>query len=314
MNTPSKKLALSIVIPVYRSALILPQLVGRINKVLDDLGAEAEIVLVNDGSPDQSWEVIKALRVKCSRLRGINLMRNYGQHAALLAGINESSGAIIVTMDDDLQTPPEEMPKLLNELAKGFDLVYGIRKREQHGRVRNLLSIATKRLMNRLLGVGVATSISSYKAFRSELKHTFKGHTGPVVFIDAMLCWGTTNISKVVVEHQQRLAGISGYNFTRLVLHAISMATSFSQKPLQMASLIGMTATAFGVFLFAYVIFEYVFLGVPVRGFTFLAAVLTFFAGVQLFVLGVIGEYLAHMHQKLIGMPGYSVRDRTDRE
>jgi glycosyltransferase involved in cell wall biosynthesis len=302
-------LELSVVIPVYGSEKLIPELIRRLEVVLDDIGRPAEIILVNDCSPDGSWNVIRLLQASNTRLRGINLMRNYGQHAALLAGIQASRGAVVVTMDDDLQTPPEEIPKLLTALEGGFDLVYGTREREQHGLFRNLCSVTAKRLLTRLLGIGVATSITSYKAFRSELRGCFSSPTGPVVFIDAILCWGTTRIGTVRVRHEPRPEGPSGYNLRRLIGHTINMVTSFSQIPLQIASLIGMVAMLLGLLLFLYVLADFAFRGTPVRGFTFLAAAITLFSGVQLFVLGVIGEYLARMHQKLIGMPAYSVRD-----
>ena len=294
---------------MYGSEKLIPELVRRLEVVLDDLGRRAEIILVNDCSPDESWNVIRDLQASNPRLRGINLMRNYGQHAALLAGIQASRGAVVVTMDDDMQTPPEEIPKLLTTLEGGFDLVYGTREHEQHGLFRNLCSVTAKKLLNRLLGIRVATSITSYKAFRSELRSSFASQTGPVVFIDAILCWATTRIGTVGVRHEPRLQGPSGYNFKKLIRHTVNMVTSFSQVPLQIASFIGLATMLFGFLLFLYVLLDFVFQGNPVKGFTFLSAAITLFSGVQLFVLGVIGEYLARMHQKNIGMPAYSVRD-----
>jgi undecaprenyl-phosphate 4-deoxy-4-formamido-L-arabinose transferase len=163
--------------------------------------------------------------------------------------------------------------------------------------------------VNKLLGVRVATSITSYKAFRGELRDAFNAQTGPVVFIDAILCWGTTKIGTTVVRHEPRPDGSSGYVFSKLALHAINMVTSFSQLPLQIASVLGFVVMLFGFVLFIYVWADFAFRGTPVRGFTFLGAALTLFSGVQLLVLGVIGEYLARMHQKSIGMPAYMVRE-----
>ena len=309
MKTDSQPVELSVVVPVYRSEHLLAVLVRRIEDVFDKLGLSAEIILVNDCSPDGSWSVIKELQTSRVRLHGINLMRNYGQHAALLAGIQASRGAVIVTMDDDLQTPPEEMPKLLEVLGQGNDVVYGIREREQHGRFRNFCSTMAKKFLNKILGVRVATSITSYKAFRGELRQAFQGQIGPVVFIDAILCWGTTKIGTTVVRHEPRSDGASGYSICKLMLHTANMVTSFSQVPLQIASFIGLGTMLLGFSLFIYVLGDFVFHGTPVRGFPFLGAALTFFSGVQLFVLGVIGEYLARMHQKSIGMPAFMVRE-----
>lgn len=310
MKSDGESIELSVVVPVYRSESLLPELIRRVGDVLDKMGLRSEIILVSDGSPDGSWRVIKELQKTNERIRGINLMRNYGQHAALLAGVHATRGALVVTMDDDLQTPPEEMPKLLATIEKGYDVVYGIRAKEQHGGLRNFGSTMTKKLVNRLLGVRVATSITSYKAFRGELRGAFLAQTGPVVFIDAILCWGTTKIGTTVVRHEPRPDGASGYVFSKLALHAVNMVTSFSQVPLQIASVLGLVVMMFGFVLFVYVWADFAFRGTPVRGFTFLGAALTLFSGVQLLVLGVIGEYLARMHQKSIGMPAYMVRER----
>lgn len=309
MKSNQETIELSVVVPVYRSEKLLPELVRRLETVLEGLGRRAEIILVNDASPDGSWDVVKSLQGTHPRVRGISLMRNFGQHAALLAGIQASRGAVVVTMDDDLQTPPEEMPKLLDALSQGHDLVYGIREREQHGGFRNFCSVAAKRVMNKLLGVGVATSITSYKAFRGELRRSFASHGGPVAFIDAPLCWGTTRIGTVVVRHEPRPDGASGYSFRRLVMHTVNMVTSFSHVPLRVASVIGLGATLLGAVLLIYVLAAFVLHGIPVRGFTFLGVAVTLFAGVQLFVLGMIGEYLARMHQRLTGMPAYTIRE-----
>jgi len=312
MNDDGRPVELSVVVPVYRSEHLLAELVNRLQAVLDRLGRRSEIILVNDGSPDGSWEMIRKLRQSHARLRGINHMRNYGQHAALLAGIQASRGEVVVTMDDDLQTPPEEMPKLLAALEEGYDAVYGAREREQHGSFRNFCSITVKKIVNRLLGVHAATSITSYKAFRGELRRAFAIQAGPVVFIDAALCWSTTKIGSTLVRHDPRADGSSGYSMRKLVLHAANMVTSFSQLPLKIASVVGLAAMFAGFLLFIYIIADFAFRGNPVRGFAFLAAALTLFAGVQLFVLGVMGEYLARMHQKLIGMPAYIVRNTVE--
>ena len=309
MTINSETVEISVVVPVYRSEQLLTLLVKRVEAVLDTVGCRAEVILVNDCSPDGSWQTIKKLQTSYTRIRGINLMRNYGQHAALLAGVQASRGAVIVTMDDDLQTPPEEIPKLLAELGKGYDVVYGIREKEQHGVFRNFCSITAKAIINKLLGVHVATSLSSYRAFRSELKNAFIAQSGPVVFIDAILCWGSTKISTTVVRHEARADGVSGYSIRKLLLHTANMVTGFSQVPLQVASFVGLAFMLFGFLLFLYVLADFALRGTPVRGFTFLSAALTLFSGVQLFVLGVIGEYLARIHQKSIGMPAYMVRE-----
>lgn len=299
---------ISVVIPVYRSAHTLPELSLRIKRVLQSLGQAYEIIFVNDGSPDESWEMIETISRQNSCVSGINLMRNYGQHAALAAGIRTARGAVIITMDDDLQTPPEEIPKLVSKLAEGFDLVYGVRSRETHSWLRNRCSRVGKSLLARILGVRVATSISSYRAFCQSLKEPVVRHQGPVVFLDALLCWGTTRVGSTKVDHQKRAAGESGYDWKKLFRHYANMTTSFSQLPLKIASILGLVTMGVGLALFLFVLLVYWIQGISVPGFTFVAASVTLFSGIQLLILGIMGEYLARMHQNLIGMPPYVVR------
>jgi len=302
------KKQISVVVPVYGSASTLPQLVIRIEKALQPMTSSFEILLVNDGSPDDSWEVIQKLSLQFVRVGGINLMRNYGQHAALAAGIRICQGEQIVTLDDDLQTPPEEMPKLLAKLEEGFDLVYGTRSTEKNGFWRNQCSKLGKKALAKLLGIRVATSLSSYKAFHHSLRQVLLLQDGPVVFLDALLCWGTSRVGSVEVRHEARRRGVSGYNWPKLVRHYANMTTSFSQVPLKIASLLGISTMLLGVGLLGYVLFSYWFRDVPVQGFTFVAASVTIFSGTQLFILGIMGEYLARMHQNLIGTPAYLIR------
>ena len=163
----------SVVIPVYNDADTLEPLVDRLLKVFQDNAHECEILMVNDGSQDHSWQVIQQLASRHPQVHGLNLMRNFGQHNALLAGSRQAKGEIIVTMDDDLQNPPEEVPKLLDKLAEGHDVVYGIPNQAQHGIVRNIASVVTKMALRVLLGYDHASHTSSFRAFRTQLRNAF---------------------------------------------------------------------------------------------------------------------------------------------
>ena len=162
MDARSKKVpSLSVVVPVYNSEATLPLLVKRLHPVLTALTAEYELVLVNDGSRDKSWEVVQQLAGEHAWVRGINLMRNYGQHNALLCGIRSVRHAITVTMDDDLQHPPEEIPQMIEELERGFDVVYGAPEGQQHGLLRNLASELTKLALKKSMGAATARHVSA---------------------------------------------------------------------------------------------------------------------------------------------------------
>lgn len=291
----------------------MPELVFRLQKVLQEIGGTYEIIFVDDASPDNSWEIIEELSRQYPELIGIRLMRNYGQHSALAAGIRISRGEVVITMDDDLQTPPEELPKLLNKLDEGYDLVYGIRQKEAHGPLRNLCSRLGKKLLDRFFGVSVASSLSSYRAFRGCLKEQVASHRGPIIFLDALLCWGTERVGTIEVSHQKRLHGVSGYSWRKLIRHYINMITGFSQLPLKIACYLGLFTMAIGLGLLFCTVYNFYAKDLPVTGFTFVAASVAVLFGVQLFILGIMGEYLARMHQSLIGMPAYAIRDVTNR-
>ena len=300
--------SLSVVIPVHDSAAILRPLIERLEPVLRASGDAYEVILVNDGSSDGSWAVIAELARTRPWIRGIDLMRNYGQHNALLCGIREARHAIVVTMDDDLQHPPEEIPTLLAELARGNDVVYGAPLHEQHGLLRDLASRVTKLALAQAMGAPIARRVSAFRAFRAPLRAAFATYDGYYVSIDVLLTWGTTRFSAVPVEHAPRYAGASTYTFRKLVTHAMNMMTGFSTFPLQIASLVGFGFTLFGLLVLAYVLGRWLVRGSVVPGFPFLASVIAIFSGAQLFALGIIGEYLARVHFRTMNRPPYAVR------
>lgn len=301
---------LSVVVPVYNSERSLPDLALRLQPVLQSQAIEYELILVNDGSHDQSWEVICRLAQDYPWVHGVNLMRNYGQHNALLCGIRDAKYEVIVTMDDDLQNPPEEIPRLLDKLAEGYDMVYGIPQQEQHGLWRNLASQVTKLALQSAMGAETARHVSAFRAFRAQVRDAFANYQSPFLSIDVLLTWGTTRFAGVPVRHDPRRVGVSHYTFGKLVTHALNMMTGFSTLPLQLTSLIGFAFTLFGLGVLAYVVGRYLIQGGSVPGFPFLASTVAIFSGAQLFALGIIGEYLARMHFRMMEKPTYTVRER----
>jgi len=305
---PRPLAGLSVVVPVYRSEAILPQLLRRLEAVLPSIASRYELVFVNDSSPDGSWNVISQLAEQYPWIHAINLMRNYGQHNALLCGIRAARHGVIVTMDDDLQHPPEEIPKLLAVLDQGYDVVYGRPAQEQHGILRDLASLATKLALQHMMGAEIARQVSAFRVFRAEVAGAFTHYDGSFVSIDVLLTWGTNRFAATPVRHEPRAQGTSGYTFRKLVTHALNMMTGFSTKPLQLASLVGFAFTLFGFGVLCYVLIRYWLQGTPVPGFPFLASIVALFSGAQLFALGIIGEYLARMHFRSMQKPPYVVR------
>ena len=309
--THSRRPGVSVVVPVYRSEPILPELARRLGEVLPALAENYELILVNDSSPDGSWDVIQRLAEEQAWIRGINLMRNYGQHNALLCGIRSAQYGVIVTMDDDLQHPPEEIPKLLDVLAQANDVVYGRPAQEQHGLLRDLASLTTKLALQNVMGAEIARQVSAFRVFRAEVVNAFRHYEGSFVSIDVLLTWGTKRFAVTPVRHQPRAQGTSGYTFRRLVTHTMNMMTGFSTVPLQIASLVGFLFTLFGMGVLIYVVVRYLLQGTPVPGFPFLASIIALFSGAQLFALGIIGEYLARMHFRSMQKPPYVVRSEA---
>jgi len=301
-----------VVIPVYNSEESLPLLIERLERVLQPGRCAGEVLLVNDGSRDRSWEVIQQLAKRHAWIRGINLMRNYGQHNALLCGIRAAQHPVIVTMDDDLQTPPEEVPRLLAELQAGHDVVYGTPERQAHGVLRDLASWVTKLALQNAMGAMTARNVSAFRVFRTHLREAFSNYSGPYVSIDVLLTWGTKNFAAIAVRHDPRTLGVSNYTIGRLIAHAMNMMTGFSTLPLQMASLTGFVFTCFGVVVLIYVLASYFIHGGSVPGFPFLASVVAIFSGAQLFALGIMGEYLARMHFRMMDRPSYAVYSTTE--
>lgn len=297
---------LSVVIPVYNSAETLAALCARLAAVLPQLHADFEVILVNDGSRDRSWQTLAALSEQYHWLRAINLMRNYGQHNALLCGIRQARFDTLVTMDDDLQHPPEEIYKLLAALASGLDVAYGIPAQLPHERWRNFASVWTKRILARLIGVPNVRDFAAFRAFRTHLRRAFDHYENPNVLIDALLSWGTTRFGTVVVNEAPRAAGQSGYNLRKLIKYTLVVLTSFSTLPLRFTTMLGFVFMLFGLAVLVYVVTVALLYGSP-SGFPFLASLVALFSGAQMMALGILGEYLARIFDRSMDHPPYVI-------
>lgn len=301
----------SVVVPVYRSQAILPELHRRLVAALEPVVPSFELVLVEDCGGDASWDVMQQLAATDPRVTAIKLTRNYGQHNALLCGIRAARGNIVVTIDDDLQNPPEEIHRLLERLAQGYDVVYGSPVAGTHGVLRNAASRITKLALQSAMGVESASKVSAFRAFRTRLRDVFEAYRSPSVNIDVLLTWGTSRFSSVDVRQDSRHSGDSGYSLRKLIAHAVNMMTGFSVLPLQVASVVGMLFGLTGFLILAYVVGRYFLYGSSVPGFTFIASLVAIFSGVQLMALGVFGEYLARMHFRSMDRPPYAEAARA---
>lgn len=298
----------SVVIPCFKSAQTIVPLVNRLHDVLD--GTDYEIILVVDGSPDDTWQHVQKLAAH-DRVRGLNLMRNYGQHNALLAGILDARKAVVVTMDDDLQHLPEEIPQLLKALTGDVDLVYGVAESEEHGFWRSLASRTVKSAMAIVLGVDYARNISAFRAFRAELVEPLRNLTDAFVSIDVCLSWATTRVVSVPVTMERRAAGASSYSVRSLMAHAFNMVTGYSDRPLKMVTALGLASAFLGLILFVYVLALFFTGTTEVPGFTTIAAMVAMFSGAQMLALGITGQYIGRLHFRSMSRPTYVIRQRV---
>jgi undecaprenyl-phosphate 4-deoxy-4-formamido-L-arabinose transferase len=303
---------LSVVIPCYNSVATLEPLTEELLEVLPSCAERYEIILVNDDSQDRTWEIISRLSDRHPQVRGINLMRNYGQHNATLCGVRASRYDVSITMDDDLQHPPTEIPKLLDKLGEGHDVVYGAPHKRRQALLRYFASLFTRYAITMATGHRSVRELSAFRAFRTSLRGAFVDYRSPEVLFDALLGWGTTRVASVTVRHDLREVGRSNYGFFRLVNVVMLLWTGYTTAPLRFASLLGFAFVLFGVAVLVYM-FGLYFISGTVPGFPFLASTIAIFGGVQLFTLGIIGEYLARVFNRSLDRPTYVVKDTVSR-
>lgn len=302
---------ISVVVPVYNSRDTLPDLVSRIVASLQSIATRFEIILVDDSSSDDSRDVILRLAEQYSTVQPLLLMRNFGQHSALLAGIREAQFSVIVTLDDDLQNPPEEIPKLIQKLEEGHDVVYGTPLSTRQDLWRLIASKITRLALSSTVGAKLASIVSPFRAFRTDIRSAFADYSTSFVCIDVLLAWGTQKFATASVRHDARARGRSNYSIAKLIAHALNMMTGFSSWPLRFASIVGFVFTFMGFAVLVYVVGRYFLSGDVVPGFPFLASIIAIFSGAQLFALGVIGEYLGKIHFRSMNRPPYVIDRRT---
>lgn len=297
---------LSIVVPIYKGETLIEPLVVQLSKTLPTFADNYEIILINDGSPDNSWPLIQRLALEYQGVRGICMMRNYGQHNATLCGVRSARYEVIVTMDQDLQHPPEEIPLLLAKLAEGYDVVYGTPHKLPQAWWRNFMTATIKWILAKVIGLSSVQNVSAFRAFHTHLRDAFASFQGPSLILDVLLSWGTTRFTSVPVNI--RPAERTNYDFKMLVRAAMLILVGYSTLPLRFASWIGFAMTIFGLGVFIYVLTIYFTAG-SLPGFPFLASIIALFSGAQLFGLGIFGEYLARIFDRSMDRPSYVVHE-----
>ena len=304
---------ISFVIPCYRSEKTLPAVVKEIQDKLNTMPEFTfDIFLVNDCSPDNTLEVIRGLCEQYDNIKGISFSKNFGQHAALMAGLRHSDGDYVVCLDDDGQTPADEVDKLIAKLEEGFDAVYAKYDHKQHSSFRNLGSKVNELMLRVMLDKPADLYVSSYFAVKRFVVDDMICYANSYPYVIGLVLRTTKNIANVMVNHREREEGSSGYTLRKLMSLWFNGFTAFSVKPLRIATMVG----GFSAFLgFAYglytIIKRFVNPNVPM-GFSAMMSAIVFFGGMMMLLLGLIGEYIGRIYISLNNSPQYVIREKMN--
>lgn len=301
---------LSVVVPVYRSQGTLEKLYVRVRDAIESVDPDFELILVEDCGGDDSWSVIERLAASDKRVHGIKLSRNFGQHAATICGIGRAQGKWVVTLDDDLEHSPENIPSLYRKAQEGYDLVYGIYPVRTHKAWRNVTSNIGRWLFKKAIPT-LNDEYTSFRCIRNEVASVLEKFDSPFPFVDGYLSWVTGNYGVVDVEHNSRHSGHSNYSFRKLVTHTLNIFVTFSDTPLKMASWMGLF-----FFLLGMILLIIIFVGklsglITAAGFPSITGAIVLFGGIQLLILGVLGEYLGRISFRVSKKPLYIVARET---
>jgi undecaprenyl-phosphate 4-deoxy-4-formamido-L-arabinose transferase len=303
-------IGVTVVVPVYRSQHTLRELYCRIVAALEPLAVGFEIIMVEDCGGDDSWKEIQSVAEEDSRVIGIKLSRNFGQHAATICGISKARGDWILTLDDDLEQSPEHIPALIAKAREGYAVVYGVYGERSHDRWRNVTSDVVRWLF-RLAIPSLNYEYTSFRLVARGVASKLVDFDSPFPFVDGYLSWLTNNYATVEVRHAPRAHGASNYNFRKLLTHTINIFVTFSDLPLRMASWIGLCASLAGMVWLVSLLLRYFVGGITVSGYASVMAGIILFGGIQLLLLGIFGEYLGRMNFKSSHKPLFLIAETT---
>ena len=303
----------SFVIPCYRSEHTLPHVVKEIDDKMTEMSDyEYEIILVNDCSPDNTLHTIRKLCEEDSRRKALSFSRNFGQHSALMAGLRTSTGDYVVCLDDDGQTPANEVDKLLAALEDGYDAVYAKYENKKHSAFRNFGSAVNERMARMMLNKPASLYVSSYFAVRRFVVEDMIRYENSFPYVIGLVLRATKNITNVVVTHREREEGTSGYTLKKLLGLWFNGFTAFSVKPLRIATTIGVLCAAMGFLYGLYTVVKYfVRPDVPI-GFSSIMSAVVFFGGMIMIMLGMVGEYIGRIYISMNSAPQYVVKEKIN--
>lgn len=298
---------LSIVIPVYNEESVIRELYARVKSVSEKLGKSYEILFVDDGSADGSYKILRDLANADRRVRVVRFTRNFGQQAAVLAGFRASRGAVVAQLDSDLQNPPEELPKLLAALDERYDLITTVPKKRQDTFWRVAGSGFLKWLGQRCLGKSFSLNLSSFRAMRRSVIEKIDACSDRSRYMAVLVSWMAVPSLEIEVEHHERKSGETKYRFFALAKLAWDLIVGYSNTPLRLVTYMGFAGAWVGFALMMFLLFQRYVHHIDIEGFMLLSAVFSFFAGVQLLSIGILGEYVGRIYLQVQNRPDYII-------
>jgi len=308
--SPAEQVAVSIVIPIYNEEENIPLLHRRLRETMERLGRSYEVILIDDGSSDRSVELISGLMAHDPSLRLIEFNRNYGQHAAVFAGFEHARGDIVVTMDADLQNPPEEIPKLVAKIEEGYDIVGGVRSERRDSILRKIPSWIVNRFISRATGISLKDYGCMLRAYRRIVVDQIVRCNEISSFIPTLANSFARSVAEIEVAHAERKRGKSKYNLGRLLKLNFDLVTGFTLFPIQLISGLGILIAFLGIgFGLLLIVLRFVYGEVwAAQGVFTLFAILFVFVGIQLLALGLIGEYIGRIYSEVRNRPRYVIK------
>ncbi len=308
---PNDKLTMySVVIPVYNGEKTISPLCVAIREQFNRLNLPYEIILIDDGSGDDSWEIMQNIRKSDHHVKIVRLMRNFGQQNAILCGFKYTMGDFVITMDDDLQHPPAELPKLINAMNDDVDVVIGALAEKQDTRIKKWGSSLIRYLNGVIFKIPKTLKLSSFRIIRRTVVNHMVQTTTPYPYISGLLFSFTDRVSNTPVEHHPRTQGQSNYNFRKLVRLAFNLIINYSSIPLRLLTFFGMLVSIGAFTIGGFFLIKKMIVGSSIQGWTSTIVLLSFFNGILLAVLSVIGEYLARILGEISNRPSAIIREK----
>ena len=311
----SKKCAFSVVVPVYNSERSLEELYQRISSTFEKMGESFEVIFVNDRSSDRSYAVLRDIhKSHPENTIVIDLLKNYGQHNAIMCGFNHCQGDYVITIDDDLQNPPEEIPGLVGKLREGYDVVFGIPEEKNHRAYKNLGSLMIRKLNRKIFNLKDKLSFSSFRIIKKEIVDEVKSIKTPYPYISGMLLTITTSVANHKVQHLSRKYGRSNYNLTKLINLSFNLLINYSSIPLRIIAVFGFAISLISFIVGMVYIFRQLFVGKAPAGWTTLVVLVSFYNALFLVFFAILGEYISRLLKESSKISQFVVRTVHDRK